>query len=59
MRWTDGSIYIGHWARGIQNGYGKMIFPNGRVKEGYFENNIYKGVKPPNEKIDGLITGLS
>ncbi len=43
MRWMDGSVYIGEWARGIQHGYGKMIFIDGSVKEGYFDNNVYVG----------------
>lgn len=41
MRWTDDSMYEGDWVRGIQHGKGKMIFPDGTVKEGYFENNIF------------------
>jgi hypothetical protein len=28
----------------VQNGLGKMLFKDGSVKEGLFENNIYKGV---------------
>jgi len=43
MTWTDGSIYKGQWVKGIQHGWGKMSFPNGSVKDGYFENNIFKG----------------
>lgn len=43
MKWTDGSIYQGEWARGIQHGQGKMMFPGGNVKEGYFELNVFKG----------------
>lgn len=43
MIWTDGSIYEGEWLNGIQNGFGKMIFPNGKSKEGIFEKNIFKG----------------
>ena len=42
MYWTDGSSYQGEWIRGIQHGYGKMIFPDGTKREGYFENNVYK-----------------
>lgn len=42
MYWTDGSVYKGEWVNGIQHGVGKMSFPDGRVKEGWFENNIYK-----------------
>ena len=42
MLWTDGSAYQGEWARGIQHGYGKMVFPDGSVKEGYFDNNVFK-----------------
>lgn len=26
----------------IQHGYGQMFFPDGTIKEGYFENNCYK-----------------
>lgn len=47
MQWTDGSTYEGDWVRGIQHGKGKMTFPDGSVKEGYFENNVYKGEDPP------------
>mgnify|MGYP002079837646 CR=1 FL=1 len=43
MKWTDGSIYQGDWVRGIQHGHGKMLFPNGEIKEGFFEHNIFKG----------------
>lgn len=46
MTWTDGSSYIGNWVKGIQHGRGKMMFPNGTVKDGYFENNIFKGDSP-------------
>lgn len=42
MYWTDGSCYQGEWKSGIQHGYGRMVFPDGSKKEGYFENNIYK-----------------
>ena len=50
MVWTDGSKYMGQWKNGIQNGYGKMIFPSGVVKEGYFDNNIFKGPKNVGDK---------
>jgi len=46
MKWVDGSAYLGEWVRGIQHGYGKMIFQDGTVKEGYFDNNIYQGLVP-------------
>lgn len=42
MLWTDGSMYEGEWVSGIQHGLGRMIFPNGQQKEGYFENNVFK-----------------
>ena len=32
MKWTDGSVYLGQWERGIQNGYGRMIFNDGTIK---------------------------
>lgn len=43
MLWTDGSMYEGEWIKGIQHGLGRMVFSDGSFKEGYFENNIYKG----------------
>jgi 1-phosphatidylinositol-4-phosphate 5-kinase len=46
MKWTDGSIYNGQWIRGIQHGQGKMIFPTGIIKEGFFDNNVFKGSAP-------------
>jgi len=46
MKWIDGSIYIGEWVRGIQHGYGKMIFIDNSVKEGYFDNNVFVGHIP-------------
>jgi|DEB0MinimDraft_12_1074336.scaffolds.fasta_scaffold12292_3 hypothetical protein len=42
MLWTDGSIYEGEWVKGIQHGMGRIVFPDGTFKEGYFENNVYK-----------------
>jgi hypothetical protein len=49
MVWTDTSVYKGEWIRGIQHGHGKMIFPDGTEKEGYFDNNVFKGPNPPTE----------
>lgn len=43
MFWTDGSSYKGHWLKGIQHGKGVMTLKDGRIKDGYFENNIFKG----------------
>lgn len=43
MKWTDGSLYSGVWNKGIQHGIGKMVFPNGTIKEGVFEMNVFKG----------------
>mgnify|MGYP000846670189 FL=1 len=43
MYWTDGSVYKGEWIKGIQHGKGIMTFPDGRIKDGMFEDNIFKG----------------
>jgi hypothetical protein len=43
MKWQDGSSYDGEWTHGIQNGYGKMIFTNGKGKEGIFIDNVFSG----------------
>ena len=42
MFWIEGSKYLGEWLKGIQNGFGKMIYSDGTFKEGYFENNVFK-----------------
>ena len=42
MLWTDGSMYEGEWRKGIQHGFGRIVFSDGSFKEGYFENNVYK-----------------
>jgi hypothetical protein len=44
MTWNEGTVYLGNWSLDIQNGYGKLIYPDGSVKEGIFENNVL--VKP-------------
>jgi hypothetical protein len=41
MMWTDGSMYEGEWINGIQHGQGMMVFPDGTVKVGLFENNVF------------------
>ena len=51
MFWTDGSIYWGMWYKGIQHGKGRMEFTDGTVKEGIFENNIFKGSIPNRLKL--------
>mmetsp|Transcript_6976 Transcript_6976/g.6508 ORF Transcript_6976/g.6508 Transcript_6976/m.6508 type:complete len:95 (-) Transcript_6976:193-477(-) len=43
MTWNDRTCYEGDWFRGIQHGYGKIVYPDGSSKEGYFENNVYIG----------------
>ena len=47
MFFTDGSIYKGEWARGLQNGKAIMILPDKTVREGYFSNNIFYGENKP------------
>ena len=42
MNWTDGSFYMGMWEKGIQQGLGIMIFPDGAKRAGFFEQNIFK-----------------
>jgi hypothetical protein len=41
MYWKDGSIYKGEWVKGIQHGYGEMIYSDGTTKIGMFDNNSY------------------
>jgi hypothetical protein len=41
MEWTDMSKFKGHWIKGVQEGIGIMIFPNGIKRAGFFNNNVY------------------
>jgi len=34
----------------VQHGYGKIVMPDGSMKEGYFENNIYLGARPKTQE---------
>jgi len=43
MYWADGTTYKGDWTKGKFNGYGLMIFTDGRIKEGLFIDNMFKG----------------
>lgn len=49
MNYADGSKYAGEWRRGIMHGFGKMYLPDGTIKEGYFDNNIFAGNAPQNQ----------
>ena len=46
MHWLDGTVYCGKWMFGAQHGKGKLTLPDGDVKEGIFENNVYIGEVP-------------
>lgn len=43
MYWKDGSCYKGNWVDNVQNGYGKIIMPDGSIHEGIFKNNVFHG----------------
>ena len=53
MIWVEGlhstseTTYEGEWDRGIQHGSGSLILPDGTMKEGYFDNNVYVGTVRP------------
>lgn len=41
MTWADGSKYEGDWHKGQKHGEGRLLLPNGRIKEGtFFENKF-------------------
>lgn len=42
MKWTDQSQFRGHWVKGVQQGIGIMIFPDGSKRAGFFDNNVYQ-----------------
>ena len=52
MRWTDGSTYMGTWKRGIQEGVGIMIFPDGARRAGIFEMNVFKATLKTPEQLE-------
>ena len=39
-------IYDGDWDWNKPHGKGKAVYPDGRVKEGYWEKGVFKGTKP-------------
>lgn len=39
----DGTVYKGEWRQGMQHGEGRLWLPDGSLKQGHFENNIYMG----------------
>ena len=41
MFWADGSYYKGDWEMGQQHGFGTIKLPEGKIKKGKFENNVY------------------
>lgn len=41
MVWNDGSYYEGEWSKGLQCGQGRLVLPDGRIKEGQFRNNKF------------------
>ena len=50
MYWADGTIYKGDWIKNSRQGYGLMTFPDGRLKEGQFDTNVFQGqTKMPKE----------
>jgi hypothetical protein len=40
---TDGEVYIGDYVENKKHGYGKATYPDGSVKEGRWENDVFKG----------------
>lgn len=47
MIYRDGSIYEGEWTKGLKNGRGRVIYPDGSKLEGIFlENELIRLVKP-------------
>lgn len=59
MKWTDGSIYMGLWQNGIQQGIGIMIFPDGTRRAGYFDQNVFKESIKSISEIDSVRNVLS
>lgn len=51
MYWIDGAIYKGYWKEGHQCGYGILQDQKGNIKEGLFENGVFK-VKGTEEEIN-------
>ena len=43
MTWKDGSNYKGTWTKGLQEGWGTLTLPDGKVREGLWKKNKFKG----------------
>lgn len=40
---ADGGYYIGMWKNHKMHGYGKRVYKNGNIAEGYWVDNQFKG----------------
>ena len=43
MTWTNGSVNIGDYANDKRNGYGIMTYPDGKVEDGRWIDNVFQG----------------
>ena len=43
MNYKNDGIYVGEWINDLRNGQGKMIYKNGKVEEGLWEEDIFIG----------------
>ena len=56
MYWNDGSLYKGSWSDGKQEGEGILYLADGRVKQGYFENDkLVKALKQQQQISDEYV----
>lgn len=52
--WSDGRTYKGDWIEGMRHGIGKYTMQiNGKdsIQDGLWQNDIYKGPKPPKPNV--------
>lgn len=54
MEWTDLSRFRGHWIKGVQEGIGIMIFPDGTKRAGFFNKNVYSLPLKARAQIKGI-----
>ena len=45
----DGAYHIGWYADGIRHGYGKYVYPDGKILDGLWNNSVFIGAEDTNK----------
>ena len=49
MKYANGNKYTGDWKYNEKSGDGKMVYPDGTIQKGRFEEDLFHAVKKINK----------